>query len=670
MALARMDSEVLRQQLHTLTDRASDLRGQIQQLDRDLDRQKAAWHVRLASLLARRQEQEDQRFANDWARALLADVYLITPLLQTADAVSNLTMDPAYGGWVLEALHRDSAFGTNGRKLAKASIDFVSGRPYLRLLGSPDLQAWLQDGQMPLVVETGGESLVEDPDGRSGAVLELGFAFASPGLANEIVIEPWGLEAAELVGIRMNDEPWQPWSAALDGLVVIPIGQRMIRRLVLRLRQRHAFVRPYGTALPAGRPDALQIGYRFSLRRVDVRYTSFAASSTAIFDLASFGDDVRALSLVADADIPYDGDRPMACVLYDVRHHEGDWIPIHPINEPVAVEPLSLVFVDGRYEATLRHRPDPAKPIVIWRDDRPVQNGYSVDPASRRIIFSASAFDAQAVYTVCYTPDATATKVSAFDGDAEIALRTISEELVADAAGFGMELSYTPWIDRASLFAQPEDWDPSYLSVPGRPDHYVPIRLTVELPDGAVWSQPPIPGASGLFLLNRTDYRKDGRTFVGAETPVVIETVTLSGEGWVRLSMPFILADTVEVFDDQRTYAESVDYVVDAEKSRIRRIAAGAIPDGASVQVRYRWSGNPYGPEPVEPLQYQIVGRSIRFNRPLPAKTRVVARYTTFAPAWQLRVTAMRLLPSDPPVTPVIRRMAAAVFRVGVLRAD
>ncbi len=73
--------------------------------------------------------------------------------------------------------------------------------------------------------------------------------------------------------------------------------------------------------------------------------------------------------------------------------------------------------------------------------------------------------------------------------------------------------------------------------------------------------------------------------------PTAQSGVTLSGETWVQLAYGDLLPGQVVVADDDglaAVYQLDRDYAFDPAAGKLRRIAGGAISDGASVQVYYR----------------------------------------------------------------------------------
>ena len=68
------------------------------------------------------------------------------------------------------------------------------------------------------------------------------------------------------------------------------------------------------------------------------------------------------------------------------------------------------------------------------------------------------------------------------------------------------------------------------------------------------------------------------------------EEKSLTAEEWIDLSHSELIFDSVVVGTDSslgRIYVENLDYSIDYDEGRIKRIESGDIPDGAKVVVWY-----------------------------------------------------------------------------------
>lgn len=666
-ALSKLDSREVQTRWQGTLERLDRLDASIQAGRAAALAQVPLWHARTRMAQENVRRQEDVRFARSWAERLMAEIWVLPGFDPES---TGLVWSPEHRGWIVAPTEVRDALRLDGRVMADGDVRFLSCRPWASFVTGGDLNAWLKDATGPWVIQTQAPSPVHQSE-HAGAELEIVLRWYAQAVANECVLEPYGPWPMELVravveGPTMSTQLVTPTAPIwLDGPVALHFASMPVQTLILRFRQRHSFLGAHPGNLPPGAPSGGCV-YRFGLQDLQLRWVSYPQAGEATVPLDHFPEvaSARALALVVE-EHPTNTSPPDTAWHYELSADGVHFYPVQPVNVAETAEKLTVRFEQGAYAADLRMQPADPNDLVLWQNTRRMDPSEYVLQGLRRVVLAD--YDPTSTYVARYPVAPAHHRLDAWKVLQNQGVIAVQDERVVDPMGHGLELSAQPWIDRGLLFAQADDWDPSYLSHPDRPNHYVPIQLTVEEPHGVTWTQPPFPGAQGLFLFNRTDYRGQGRDFFEPVAPMVRERLALTGESWVRLSYPYIVDKSWIVSFEGQEMVDGVDYVLDASTGRIRRLGTGHLPDGAEVVVEYRWSGNPWGPEVPQLLQYRVRGRRLEFNRPLLPGTRIVASYSAFAPRWVLRVRGLRLFPGASSTTPVLHRLGLVVYRAGIL---
>lgn len=662
----RLDSQEARARWQAIARRATELDVRIQQSRSATLAQVPLWHAKTRMAQENASRLAAAGFARSWVERLMAEIWVLPGFDPES---TGLVWSPEHRGWIVAPTEVRDALRLDGRVMGDGEVTFLSCRPWASFLTGGDLVAWLKDATGPWVIQTQAPSPVHQNE-HEGAELEIVLRWYAQAVANECVIEPYGPWPMELVravveGPTISTQLVTPTAPIwLDGPVVLHFVPMPVQTLILRFRQRHSFL--------GAKPGNSRLGdvsggcvYRFGLQDLQLRHVSYPEAGEATVTLDHFPEvaSARALALVVD-ERPGEASPPDNAWHYELSVDGVHFYPMQPVNLAETAERLTVRFEQGAYVADLRMQPADPDGLVLWQNTRRMDPSEYVLQGLRRVVLDS--YDPTSTYVARYPVAPAHRRLDAWKVLQNHGVIAVQDERVVDPMGHGLELSAEPWIDRELLFAQADDWDPTYLSHPDRPNHYVPIQLTVEEPHGVTWTQPPFPGAQGLFLFNRTDYRGEGRDFFDPVSPTVRERLVLTGESWVRLSYPYIVDKSWVVFLEDQEMVDGVDYVLDASTGRIRRLGTGHLPDGAEVVVQYRWSGNPWGPEVPQLLQYRVRGRRLEFNRALPSGTRIVASYSAFRPRWVLRVRGLRLFPRASPATPVLHRLGLVVYRAGI----
>jgi len=118
-------------------------------------------------------------------------------------------------------------------------------------------------------------------------------------------------------------------------------------------------------------------------------------------------------------------------------------------------------------------------------------------------------------------------------------------------------------------------------------------------------------GSDGIGLLPHKGLAETGLAVkrMASLTPITQTSVTLTGESWVNLNYSRLIPGEVVVVDISHTitYMLDSDYAMDYVNGKIRRIAGGAISDGASLEVSY--------------LRYTVMTETVDYTANLSAGT-------------------------------------------------
>lgn len=191
--------------------------------------------------------------------------------------------------------------------------------------------------------------------------------------------------------------------------------------------------------------------------------------------------------------------------LTDIEYyiHDGQrWYPILPMNqEKVYAELLFPTLVQGQYQAQTRFTID--GDYIIRKNGISVDGKAAVLPDNRTVVFAE--YDASAYYTIEYKPTKGAWVIDFLqaytDKNGNVQSNRIVEEFRGTDQKGRIRLSHYPFVDKAKLHVQPDDYNPSYLE-----NEYIPIKIKMIDSSGYHIEQPMNEKDQEFRIENKTNY--------------------------------------------------------------------------------------------------------------------------------------------------------------------
>lgn len=287
-----------------------------------------------------------------------------------------------------------------------------------------------------------------------------------------------------------------------EGFVNLPLYQDQNETMALSLLQEEK-------DQTKGKPVTKYL-YSYGLYNIGIRRNEYQDKGIYVSKPLVAEGNIKQVSLEVEEEHPIVPELQLVFtdIEYYITHKEQpkpeDWIPILPKNKSrVEAERLFLRLEEGKYLAHLRFPPKPGT-VVVRR------NGIALSEALGEYSINGQTVmihnvDISAIYTASYEPEETAyqidfVKLHTKNGKVEPNFQI--ETFQGTNPSGEIQLRYFPFVDRARLNVQPENWNPTYLS-----NDYLPIKVKLIDKTGLHIDQPYSPDENDIVVVvNRTNY--------------------------------------------------------------------------------------------------------------------------------------------------------------------
>lgn len=472
---------------------------------------------------------------------------------QRLSTESRVEIDHGHHGACLPTSVRDNLLvGPTGAKLANATIIRQTGFP---LKTNTPLENALDTSSDVFWSET---VIADEPlkinlthNTQPGAACEIEIKFGRRVRLSEITLVPFTEYPLDIVSVTAHstDDPFDQGvvivspgtldQSRISAFTISPVSyqfpQITASRILISMVQRHyelADVRlepslpteAIPLALDAKLPTAQYVQsnkyqYNYGLSNIFMFNTERPSRGIYVSKPFEAPGTIRTLQIHTDELHPLVDNKIFTDVEYYVTHKDNplaaDWVSILPVGRNIIrSELLQPIFQDGKYCATLRF---PHKAIhQVMQNMTPITEGYSITDG--QIVLDRHTIGS--TYTVHYEAKEEANIVDFLKLHA-INIGTIDEEIIANQhsmefagvpQGGIILLDHYPYADRKKLLSMPNNYNPSALSDPGNPNHYLPIRVKIIDNHGNHIDQPSTPINIQLPRIeNASDYFNTGR---------------------------------------------------------------------------------------------------------------------------------------------------------------
>lgn len=275
----------------------------------------------------------------------------------------------------------------------------------------------------------------------------------------------------------------------------------------LRKRNVVGEIGKFKTGVESRRLQVSKYEYQYGLYNLGINRNEYAKTGVYV-SRPMTNQNVHVATLTAEEEhTPLTGtDVIVTNVEYYVTDKEvpvaKDWYPIMPANIP-SIESELLNFTYNGNESIARIRFNPKAVNRVRRNGNPLRPTQDYQVVGKRILMKNH--DLSSVYTIDYEPSDDAYSVDFLkvytDRNGKIQLNNSLESFTGLSKGNQVKLAHHPFLDKERMNKQALDWNPALLSSP-----YVPIKVSLILPDGQHINPPADKYDTDNIILNKTDY--------------------------------------------------------------------------------------------------------------------------------------------------------------------
>jgi hypothetical protein len=255
--------------------------------------------------------------------------------------------------------------------------------------------------------------------------------------------------------------------------------------------------------------------YNYGLYNLGARRNEYQDKGIYVSKSLPIDSSIKSITLdtLEEHPVLQNSDLVFTDIEYYVTHAENpdveDWFPIVPKNkQKIDAELLSPKFESGEYRASLRFMPEGT--IKVRKNGVEVYEWLGDFTVSGNRITILN-FDVSATYTAEYIPEKKAYIVDFIEKHtvgSSVQPNIKMEEFQGTNQKGELNLSYFTFLDRAKLNAQPNGWNPTYLS-----NDYLPVKVKLINATGFHIDQPfSVSEQDTITVNNMTNYFDEEKT--------------------------------------------------------------------------------------------------------------------------------------------------------------